>query len=150
MKFSELDLRPEILQALEDMGYEETTPIQEKAIPHVLAGRDVVGLAETGSGKTSACAIPIVHLTDVDQRAIQHLILVPTRELALQYVQEIDDVAKDSGVVPFAVFGGFDISIQKAKLNHGVHILVATPGRLIDLIWNTKLDLQQVSTVVLD
>lgn len=150
MKFSETELKPEILSGLSDMGYIDMTPIQEQAIPHVLAGRDVVGLAETGSGKTSACAIPIVNMTDTENRVIQHLILVPTRELALQYVQEIDDVAKNSDVVPFAVFGGFDIGIQKAKLNHGVHILVATPGRLIDLIWNTKIDMQQVRTVILD
>ena len=150
MKFTEFDLKPEILSGLAEMGYEDTTPIQEKAMPHVLAGRDVVGLAETGSGKTSACAIPLVNMTDTGNRVIQHLILVPTRELALQYVQEIDDVAKNTDVVPFAVFGGFDIGIQKAKLNHGVHILVATPGRLIDLIWNTKIDMQQVRTVVLD
>ncbi|MBT6144276.1 MAG: DEAD/DEAH box helicase, partial [Gemmatimonadetes bacterium] len=150
MKFTELDLKPDILSGLAEMGYEDMTPIQEQAIPHILAGRDVVGLAETGSGKTSACAIPMVNVTDIENRVIQHLILVPTRELALQYVQEIDDVAKNSGVVPFAVFGGFDIGVQKAKLNHGVHILVATPGRLIDLIWNTKIDMQQVQTVVLD
>jgi ATP-dependent RNA helicase DeaD len=150
LKFTEFDLKPEILSGLAEMGYEDMTPIQEQAIPHILAGRDVVGLAETGSGKTSACAIPMVNMTDTENRVIQHLILVPTRELALQYVQEIDDVAKNSGVVPFAVFGGFDIGVQKSKLNHGVHILVATPGRLIDLIWNTKIDMQQVRTVVLD
>ena len=150
MKFSEIDLQPAIVDALDDMKYIEMTPIQEQAIPHILDNRDLIGLAETGSGKTSACAIPIVELTNVDERVIQHIILVPTRELALQYVQEIDDVAKHTDVVPFAVFGGFDIGIQKAKLNHGVHILVATPGRLIDLIWNTKLDLTHVRTVILD
>jgi len=150
MKFSELDLKPELQESLKRMGYEEMTPIQEQTIPHVIKGADVMGLAETGSGKTAACAVPLVNATDVDLNAIQHLILVPTRELALQYVQEVDDLAGDSGVVPFAVFGGFDISIQKAKLNHCVHILVATPGRLIDLIWNTRLDLTQVRTVVLD
>ncbi|MBT3341915.1 MAG: DEAD/DEAH box helicase [Gemmatimonadetes bacterium] len=132
------------------MKYVDMTPIQEKAIPHILDKRDLIGQAETGSGKTSACAIPIVELTEPENRVIQHLILVPTRELALQYVQEIDDVAKHTDVVPFAIFGGFDIGIQKAKLNHGVHILVATPGRLIDLIWNTKLDLTHVRTVILD
>ncbi len=150
MKFTELDLQPNIVKALDEMKYLEMTPIQEQAIPHILENRDLIGLAETGSGKTSACAIPIVQLTEPDKRVIQHMILVPTRELALQYVQEIDDVAKYTDVVPFAVFGGFDIGIQKSKLNHGVHILVATPGRLIDLIWNTKLDLTQVRTVILD
>jgi len=150
MLFSELDLPKPVVKALDEMGYEETTPIQEKTLPHILAGKDVLGLAETGSGKTSACAIPLVSLVDVENRNIQALILVPTRELALQYVQEVDEVAKYSEAVPFAVFGGFDMDIQKAKLKYGVHVLVATPGRLIDLIWNHRLDLTQVKTVVLD
>ena len=150
MLFSELDLPAPVLEALKEMGYEETTPIQEKTLPHILSGKDVLGLAETGSGKTSACAIPLVSRIDTQDRTIQVLILVPTRELALQYVQEVDDVSKHSDVVPFAVFGGFDMDIQKAKLKHGVHILVATPGRLIDLIWNHRLDLAQVKSVVLD
>ena len=150
MKFTEFDLRPEVQKALDEMGFVDMTPIQEESIPSILEGKDIVGLAETGSGKTSACAVPLVNVTDTSLTAVQHLILVPTRELALQFVQEVDDVARYSGVVPFAVYGGFDIGIQKAKLNHGVHILVATPGRLIDLIWNTKLDLTNVRTVVLD
>ena len=150
MKFTDIELQPEILTALTEMGYEEMTPIQEQAIPHVLAGKDLLGLAETGSGKTSACGVPLVQVTDPELNAIQALILVPTRELALQYVQELDDIAKHTNIVPFAVFGGFDMSIQKAKLRHKVHILVATPGRLIDFLWNTKLDLTQVRAVVLD
>lgn len=151
MKFSALNLTPEILQALEEMGYEEMTPIQEESIPHILNGKDVLGLAETGSGKTSACGIPLVQRTNSSLKAIQVLILVPTRELALQYVQEIDMIARYTDIAPFAVFGGFDMSIQRAKLRHGVHILVATPGRLIDFLWNTDLvDLSQVHTVVLD
>ena len=89
MKFTELELRPEVLNALEEMGFVEMTPIQEEAIPPVMEGRDLVGLAETGSGKTSACAVPLVDGTDRELNAIQHLILVPTRELALQYVQEL-------------------------------------------------------------
>ena len=150
MKFSEFDLKPAVLKALEEMGFDDTTPIQEDAIQPVLDGRDLMGLAETGSGKTAACGIPLIHNTDPELNAIQGLILVPTRELALQYVTELVEVAKHADVVPFAVYGGLDIGLQKAKLNHRVHILVATPGRLIDLIWNTKIDLQQVRTVVLD
>jgi ATP-dependent RNA helicase DeaD len=150
MKFSELELKPELLQSLEKIGYHDMTPIQEESIPHIMEGADVLGLAETGSGKTSACAVPLVQNTDPELNAIQALIVVPTRELALQYVQEVDDVATGSGVVPFAIYGGFDMSIQKAKLRHKVHILVATPGRLIDFLWNTDLDLTHVKTVVLD
>ena len=150
MQFTELDLAPHILRALDEMGYEDMTPIQEQTIPHIIAGKDVMGLAETGSGKTGACAIPLIQATDDSLNAIQSLILVPTRELALQYVQEVDEIAKHSGVVPFAIYGGFDMDIQKAKINHGVHVLVATPGRLIDFIWNHSLDLTHVKTVVLD
>ena len=150
MKFTEFDLKPEVHKALAEMGYDDMTPIQEKAIPHILDGRDLLGLAETGSGKTAACGVPIVNAADPEAQAIQYLILVPTRELALQYVQELDSLASHTGAVCFAVFGGFDMGIQKAKLNHGVQVLVATPGRLIDFIWNTRLDLTQVRTVVLD
>ena len=150
MQFTELNLAPYILRALDEMGYEDMTPIQEQTIPHIIAGKDVMGLAETGSGKTGACAIPLIQATDDSLNAIQALILVPTRELALQYVQEVDEIAKHSGVVPFAIYGGFDMDIQKAKINHGVHVLVATPGRLIDFIWNHSLDLTHVKTVVLD
>ena len=90
MKFTELDLQPAILRALDEIGYEELTPIQEETIPHILSGKDVMGLAETGSGKTGACAIPLIQQVDPDLKAIQVLILVPTRELALQYVMEVD------------------------------------------------------------
>ena len=150
MKFAELDLQPEILKALDEMGYEEMTPIQVEAIPPILEGRDLLGTAETGSGKTSACGVPLIQQIDADLNAIQILVLVPTRELALQYVQELDAVARYTGVAPFAIFGGFDMGIQKAKLRHKVHALVATPGRLIDFLWNTDLNLTQVRTVVLD
>jgi len=151
IEFSSLDLKPDLLSALKKIGYQTMTPIQEETIPHILAGRDVLGLAETGSGKTAACGVPLVQLADPQIKAVQSLIIVPTRELAQQYVQEVDNIAGDSGVIPFAIFGGFDMDIQRAKLRHGVQVLVATPGRLIDFIWNTKLiDLTQVRTVVLD
>lgn len=150
MKFNELKLQTEVEQAVADMGFHELTPIQAETIPKILAGLDVIGLAETGSGKTGACAIPLVNQVHTAERTIQVLILVPTRELALQYVQAVDDVACHSGVIPFAVYGGFDMSIQRAKLRHGVHVLVATPGRLIDLIWNDRLDLSHVRSVVVD
>jgi ATP-dependent RNA helicase DeaD len=151
MKFTELELEGEILRALKEIGYEDMTPIQELTMPHIMAGRDLLGLAETGSGKTGACAVPLIQRIDANTNAIQALILVPTRELALQYVMEIDSIATHTKVVPFAVFGGFDMGIQRAKLRHGVHILVATPGRLIDFLWNTDLvDLTKVLTVVLD
>ena len=149
-RFDELELKPELMTALERMKYETLTPVQEATFEPVMAGRDLLAKAETGSGKTSACAVPVVQKVDVEQNTIQALILVPTRELALQYVDEIDKVSTDLPVNPFAIFGGSDMSIQKSKLAHGVHILVATPGRLIDLLYNSDLSLKDVNTVVLD
>ena len=150
MRFTELPLNPNILKALEAMGYSELTPIQEQTFPHILEGRDLVATAETGSGKTSACGVPLVQRVDLPAGGIQALILVPTRELALQYVEEVDRIARFDPVVAFAVYGGFDMDIQKAKLKDGVHILVATPGRLIDLLYGGHLTLSRVRTVVLD
>jgi ATP-dependent RNA helicase DeaD len=150
MKFTDLDLKPKILAALRDMQYIDLTPVQEKTFPHVLSGRDIIAKAETGSGKTAACAVPIIQMVDTSLKAVQALVLVPTRELALQYVGEISDIARRTNIAPSAVYGGFPIQIQTAKLNHGVEILVATPGRLIDLLRNTKLSLSNVRTFVLD
>jgi ATP-dependent RNA helicase DeaD len=151
MKFSELNLQPEILKALTDMGYQDLTPIQEKTFFPILNGRDLLARAETGSGKTAACGIPLVQMIDPSLNAIQALIVVPTRELALQYVEEIDKISTLTDVVPFAIFGGFPMEIQKAKLRDRVHILVATPGRLIDLLYHsTSIDLSCVRRLVLD
>jgi ATP-dependent RNA helicase DeaD len=150
MSFTQLDLQPNILKALDKMGYYRMTPIQEAAIPLILDGQDVLSLAETGSGKTGACGIPLVQRTAPELNAIQALILVPTRELASQYVEEVGRIAQDTEVVPFAIFGGVKRSAQQVKLRHKVHILVATPGRLLDFIWNTDLNLSQVRTLVLD
>jgi ATP-dependent RNA helicase DeaD len=150
MKFTELTLEKGILDALAAMGYTELTPIQEITLPHILAGRDLVATAETGSGKTSACGIPLVQRIDPQLKKIQALILVPTRELALQYVDEIGRIARFVNVVPFAVYGGFDMGVQRAKLQDLVHVLVATPGRLIDLLYGGWLSLSDVQTFVLD
>jgi ATP-dependent RNA helicase DeaD len=151
MKFSEIDLKPEILKAITDMGYEDLTPIQEKTFFPILDGRDLLARAETGSGKTAACGIPLVQMIDPSINAIQALILVPTRELALQYVEEISRISSLMDVIPFAIFGGFSMEIQKGKLKDRVHILVATPGRLIDFLYHTKsIDLSSVRTLVLD
>ncbi len=127
------------------------TPIQEETLFPILSGRDLLARAETGSGKTAACGIPLVQMIDPSLNAIQALILVPTRELALQYVEEISKIARFTDVVPFAVFGGFSMEIQKGKLKDRVHILVATPGRLIDFLYHTtSIDLSCVRTLVLD
>jgi ATP-dependent RNA helicase DeaD len=151
MKFSELDIDSQILRGLACMGYQDLTTIQEETLSAILSGRDLFARAETGSGKTAACGIPLIHMIDPSVKAIQALILVPTRELALQYVEEIDSIARYTKVAPFAMFGGFSMEIQKAKLKDGVHILVATPGRLIDFIYHIRsIDLSCVRTLVLD
>jgi ATP-dependent RNA helicase DeaD len=150
MKFSEIELKEPLRKALAEMGFEDLTPIQEATFPIVLKGTDLLALAETGSGKTSACGIPLVQSIDKESGFLQALVVVPTRELALQYVDEIDRIAKHSGVKPFAVFGGFSMDIQKAKLKDGVHILIATPGRLIDLVYSNLVSLSNVKTLVLD
>ena len=150
MRFDELDLKPEVMRGLTDMGFEELTPVQEETFKHVMGKRDMIARAETGSGKTAACGIPLVQMVDPKLNAVQGLIVVPTRELALQYVSVISDIAKHTKIAPFAVYGGHSIDIQRGKLDHGVHILVATPGRLIDLLYNTPLSLSEVHTFVLD
>ena len=150
MKFEELGLSPEVMKAVNQMGFTELTPIQEQTFTLIREGRDLVALAETGSGKTSACGIPLAEMVDPKISGIQALILVPTRELALQYVDELGLIGRHTGIAAFAIYGGFSMGIQKAKLAHGVHILVATPGRLIDHLYNSTLTLEQVRIVVLD
>lgn len=150
MKCTELKLQPEILKGLQKIGYEELTPIQQQTLEPILAGRDLIAKAQTGSGKTAACAIPILEKINPASKEIQALILVPTRELAIQYVEEISKIAQFTPIQAFAVYGGFPMDIQKGKLADGVHVLVATPGRLIDLLYNSPLTLSHVKTLVLD
>lgn len=150
MKFRELDLPKSMLKAIEMMGFEEMTPIQEATYPIIAAGQDLCALAETGSGKTAACAIPLIQKVDTAHNAIQGLVIVPTRELCIQYVDEIGMIAAGTAIAPFAAYGGFDKSIQTAKLKHKVHILVATPGRLIDLLYDGVVDLAHVKCAILD
>jgi len=150
MKFSELNLTPDIQKAILALGYDDMTPIQEVTYPIISAGHDLCALAETGSGKTAACTIPLIQKIDPTINAIQGLVVVPTRELCIQYVNEIYKIGASSGVLPFGVYGGFSKGIQEAKLNHEVHVLVATPGRLIDLMYDGTVSLSQVKCVVLD
>lgn len=148
--FAELGLDPTILKSLEKMQYKEPSPIQAEAIPLIMQGDDLIALAQTGSGKTAACAIPICHKVDISRPHVQALIIVPTRELALQYATEAQKIGVDKGVRAFAVFGGEDAAMQQSKLKHGVHVLVATPGRLIDFIYSRQIDLSHVETLILD
>jgi len=148
--FEEFGLDPAILKSLEKMNYKEASAIQAEAIPLILQNRDLIALSKTGSGKTAACAIPICHLVDTHSRNIQALIVVPTRELALQYATEAQKIGDEKGVKAFAIYGGEDASMQQSKLKHGVQVLVATPGRLIDFIYSRQIDLTHVKTIILD
>ncbi|MEG2286680.1 MAG: DEAD/DEAH box helicase, partial [Ruthenibacterium sp.] len=140
MTFSELNLIPPLLKAAHDAGYETPSPIQEQAIPPVLAGRDLLGCAQTGTGKTAAFAMPILQrlftspACGTGKRPIRALILTPTRELALQIDESFADYGKYMKLRPCVIFGGVNQNPQVAKLKAGVDVLTATPGRLNDLM----------------
>ena len=148
--FADFNLDPAILKSLDEMSYKTPSPVQAATMPVIMQNRDLIALAKTGSGKTAACAIPICHRVNTDLSHIQALIIVPTRELALQYAVETQKIGSHKGVKAFAIYGGEDASMQQAKLKHGVHVLVATPGRLIDFIYGRHIDLSQVETLILD
>lgn len=148
--FAPLHLDVAILKALEKMNFKEPSAIQAQTIPLIQQGKDLIALAQTGSGKTAACAIPICNRVDTSRTDVQALIIVPTRELALQYATEVQKIGVYKGVKAFAIFGGEDPSLQQSKLKNGVQVLVATPGRLIDFIYSRQIDLSQVETLILD
>ena len=148
-EFTTLDLRPELVQAITELGYSAPTPIQAGLIPLMLTGVDVIGQAQTGTGKTAAFALPILHNLE-PARFPQALILAPTRELALQVAGAIEDYGKHLRLRVLAVYGGQPYGPQINSLKRGVDIIVGTPGRLIDLMERNVLDLSAVKTVVLD
>ena len=151
MKFEELNLDERILRAVEDMGFEEASPIQASAIPVIMDDRDVVGQAQTGTGKTAAYSIPVLEKIDPDLKKLQAVILCPTRELAVQVAEEIRKLAKymsDIKVLP--VYGGQEIVRQIKSLKAGVQILVGTPGRVMDHMRRKTVKFDNVSMVVLD
>lgn len=150
--FEELGVAPDIMSAITKMGYEQPMPVQEEVIPQLLANtRDIIALAQTGTGKTAAFGIPVIQKTDVKILSPQTLILCPTRELCLQIAGDLTDLSEfvdDIKILP--VYGGSSIESQIKTLKRGVHIIVATPGRLIDLINRKTVSLEGVHTVVLD
>ncbi len=154
MKFSELALINPILRALEEKGYTEPTEIQEQAIPLVLEKQDVLGCAQTGTGKTAAFAIPTIQLIQQQQMSqrikIEALIVTPTRELAIQIDENIRDYSKHTKIKHTVIFGGVKQGSQVEKLKRGIHILVATPGRLLDLINQRFISLNDIKIFVLD
>ncbi|HEX8243602.1 MAG TPA: DEAD/DEAH box helicase, partial [Longimicrobium sp.] len=147
--FGDLGLAPELLAALDALGYEEPTPIQVQAIPLLLEGRDVIGRAATGTGKTAAFALPLAQRID-PQGGVQALILAPTRELAVQVAEATHRYGSRRGIRVLAVYGGQAIDRQLRELRRGVHIVVGTPGRILDHIRRRSLDLSRVCYVVLD
>ena len=154
MKFSELGLTDAILEAIDHMGFEKATPIQEMAIPHILEGRDLIACAQTGTGKTAAFILPILHkISGKEDTSINTLIVVPTRELAMQIDQEIQGLSYFLSVSSIAIYGGGsgrDWDEQRAQLTEGVDILVATPGKLISHIAQGYVDFSKLKHLVLD
>ena len=144
-------LSKEILQAIKEMGFEKPTEIQSQAIPFLLQDtRDLIALAQTGTGKTAAFGLPLISQLDLNNSQPQALIICPTRELCLQIERDLTSFGKYLPLRTVAVYGGADILRQMRSIQNGVHIVVATPGRLVDIIKRKKIDLSHVRTLVLD
>ncbi|MBA7804260.1 DEAD/DEAH family ATP-dependent RNA helicase [Citrobacter freundii] len=149
--FADLGLKAPILEALNDLGYEKPSPIQAECIPHLLGGRDVLGMAQTGSGKTAAFSLPLLNNLDPELKAPQILVLAPTRELAVQVAEAMTDFSKHMhGVNVVALYGGQRYDVQLRALRQGPQIVVGTPGRLLDHLKRGTLNLSKLSGLVLD
>ncbi len=150
MTFEQMNIRGETLEALRAMGVVDPTPIQTEATPHLLAGADVVGQARTGSGKTLAFSIPIVERCDPDLPVVQALVLVPTRELAFQVGSVIEDLSRGHRLRCAFLYGGRDVSDQQTLLSSGPHVVIGTPGRLLDLLYRGNLRLNELRMLIID
>ncbi len=155
MRFSEYNILPELKENLNTLGFDKPTDIQYKAIPYILDGEDVLAIAQTGTGKTAAFAIPIIELISsakVKGRpdGVKCLIMVPTHELAIQINTVFNKMTKNTKVTSFAIFGGVEQEPQIKKLNDGLDIVIATPGRIFDLIHQKHLDLHRIKYLILD
>ncbi|HEY9645526.1 MAG TPA: DEAD/DEAH box helicase [Chroococcidiopsis sp.] len=150
LSFTSLGLSEARVRHLEKMGFDAPTPIQAQAVPHLLSGRDVVGLAQTGTGKTAAFSLPILEQLDLNNRAVQALILTPTRELAVQVYQAIRTFSDDRRLFVLPIYGGQAIEPQIQRLRRGVQVVVGTPGRVLDLLDRGDLKLDQMNWLVLD
>ena len=148
--FADLGLSEPLLEALRDVGYESPSPIQEQAIPPLLEGRDVVGQAQTGTGKTAAFGLPLLQFVDPGDDEVQALVLTPTRELCIQVTQALRTYGARKGIDPVAVFGGAPIRTQQAQLRQGGQVVVGTVGRVLDLISRHSLMLHACRYIVLD
>ena len=150
MKFNELALSAEILVAVEAAGFETPSPIQEMTIPLALEGKDVIGQAQTGTGKTAAFGLPTLNKIDTDNPLVQALVIAPTRELAVQSQEELFRFGREKGIKVRSVYGGSSIEKQIKALKSGAHVVVGTPGRLLDLIKRKALKLNGIETLILD
>ena len=150
MKFNELHLSAELLAEIDKAGFVEASPIQEQTIPLAMAGKDVIGQAQTGTGKTAAFGFPTLEKIDTEDPTVQALIIAPTRELAVQSQEELFRFGRSKGVKVRSVYGGSSIEKQIKALKSGAHIVVGTPGRLLDLIKRKALKLNYVETLILD
>lgn len=151
MNFEELCLDPRILRAVTEMGFEQASPIQAKSIPIAIEGKDMIGQAQTGTGKTAAFGIPLLQRVDPHSKKLQAIVLCPTRELAIQSANEVRRLAKFMhGIKVLPVYGGQEISKQIRSLKGGVQVVIGTPGRVIDHINRHTLKMEQVGTIVLD
>jgi ATP-dependent RNA helicase DeaD len=148
--FRDLGINEHVLQSIDEMGYEEPTPVQEATIPLLLQGRDVVAQALTGTGKTAAYGIPLVQRIDTNQLKPQAIIMAPTRELTVQVAELLSGIGRHSGLMLVPIYGGQPIDRQLRALRRGVHAVVATPGRLMDHMRRKTIDLSSVSMLVLD
>jgi ATP-dependent RNA helicase DeaD len=150
MKFNDFDISEETRKAISAMGFEEATPIQEKAIPIALEGKDLIGQAQTGTGKTTAFGIPMIEKIQKDVGTVQGIVLAPTRELAVQVAEELNRIGAKKGVFTLPIYGGQDINRQIRALKKRPQIISATPGRLIDHITRRTIRLNHIHTVILD
>lgn len=149
-RFNDFNMSKEVLKALEEMGFEEATPIQKETIPLGIIGRDVIGQAQTGTGKTAAFGIPMIERFDKDVKQVQGLVIAPTRELAIQVAAEINRLGKYKQIRALAIYGGQEMPRQIRALKDRPHIVVATPGRLLDHLKRRTIRLDNIKTVVLD
>ncbi|HUS78293.1 MAG TPA: DEAD/DEAH box helicase [Patescibacteria group bacterium] len=150
MKFDELKISPEVKRGLADRGFDEMFPIQEMAIPVMLEGKNVIGQAKTGTGKTAAFGVPMIEGLDFEAEGVQGLVLAPTRELAVQISEDLASYGKYTPLRVLTVYGGVSIERQMDELRRGVHVVVGTPGRIIDHIRRGTLRLDRVRSLVLD
>ncbi|BBL75175.1 DEAD/DEAH box helicase [Methylomagnum ishizawai] len=149
--FDDLGLSPELLQTIQEIGYENPSPIQAACIPHLLEGRDLIGQAQTGTGKTAAFALPVLNRIDIERRAPQALVLAPTRELAIQVAEAFQTYARHlEGFHILPIYGGQGMNLQLRHLARGVHVVVGTPGRVMDHLRRGTLNLDSLTTLVLD